>query len=183
MPEVLLYQNRFTDPPGRLCRRHWAHPRVLVGGNLNDRLDWEQLTRLGIWSVLNLDGRSEEHLRLPSLCEVPVADDGNPFSRAAVRRALSYARVQLETPLPAVRPGPGPYSNLPASQSIYVHCHIGVSRSPAFAYGILRWALDMSPEDAMAGLNSSGAEYGSDYLGYHPKHRTYIDAVESAISG
>lgn len=61
--------------------------------------------------------------------------------------------------------------------------HPRVSRSPAFAYGILRWALDMSVQDALAGLNSSGAEYGPDYLGYAPKHRTYIDAVETALSG
>lgn len=161
-----LYQNAFTSPPNRDCVRHWVHQRVLVGGNVNDQADWMNLVfRHDIISNINLDARSESHLDIRHLCEAPVQDDGNPFPRAAVRHVLSFARMQV---------GIG---------AVYVHCHIGVSRSPAFAYGILRWALDMSPEQALAGINSSGAEYGSDYLGYHPKHRTYIDAVESAISG
>lgn len=160
-----LYQNVHTHPPDRPCVRHWVHPSILVGGNLNHSRDWEDLRAVyGIMSVVNLDARSEAHLGIPALCECPVEDNGNPFSQAAVRHVLSFARVQV---------GIGP---------LYVHCHIGVSRSPAFAYGIMRWALDMSREDALKGLNSSGGEYG-DYLAYHPKHRVYIDAVERAISG
>lgn len=166
MTAPIVYRNAFTVPPDRPCVRHWVHQRVLVGGNLNDREDWMNLmVHHEIVSNINLDARSDAHIGMRYLCESPVPDDGNPFPRAAVRHVLSFARVQA---------GIG---------GLYVHCHIGVSRSPAFAYGILRWAFDMSPEEAMAGINSGGAEYGSDYLGYHPKHRTYIDAVESAISG
>ncbi len=123
----------------------------------------------GVGAVVNVDGRSEAHLPIDShyLFEAPTADDGNPFSRAAVRDAVSFARSRLKVGV----------------RALYVHCHIGVSRSPAFAYGILRWALDMSPEQALAGLNSSGAEYGTDYLGYAPKHRVYLDAVEAALAG
>lgn len=167
-----VYHNVFTDPPNRPCLRHWVHPRVLVGGNVNDLDDWLGLTvNHDVGTNINLDGRSEYHfipLDKPYLLEVPVADDGNPFSRATVRDVVSFARSRLQQA---------------GSHALYVHCHIGVSRSPAFAYGILRWALDMSVQDALAGLNSSGAEYGPDYLGYAPKHRTYIDAVETALSG
>ncbi len=160
-----VYHNVHTSPPNRPCLRHWVHPSILVGGNLNDLQDWQDLqVAFGIKSVVNLDARSESHLGIPALCESPVLDDGNPFSQASVRHVLSFARVQV---------GIGP---------LYVHCHIGVSRSPAFAYGIMRWALDMSAADALKGLDSSGGEYG-DYLSYHPKHRVYIEAVERAISG
>ncbi len=163
---AFIYQNVFTSPPSRPCIRHWVHPKVLVGGNLNGVVDWEDLRAVhGIQTNINLDHRSEAHLGMRYLCEAPVADDGNPFPQASVRHVLSFARIQA---------GLG---------GLYVHCHIGVSRSPAFAYGILRWAFDMSPDQALAGVNSSGGEYGGDYLGYHPKHRVYIDAVETAIRG
>lgn len=161
-----VYHNVHTSPPNRPCVRHWVHPKVLVGGNLNDLADWTNLTfHHGIRSNINLDHRSEAHIGMGLLCESPVADDGNPFPKAAVRHVLSFARVQA---------GIG---------CLYVHCHIGVSRSPAFAYGILRWAFDMSPEEAIAGINSSGGEYGNDYLGYHPKHAVYLNAIEAAIRG
>jgi len=166
MPGPFYYHNEHTNPAGRQCVRHWVHDKVLVGGNINDQADWDSLyLTYGMRSVINLDARSEAHLGIPALCEVPVRDDGNPFDRASVRHALSFARVQI---------GIGP---------LYVHCHIGVSRSPAFAYGILRWALDMSIKDALDAINSSGGEYGSDYRRAFPKHLTYIDAVERAISG
>lgn len=160
-----VYHNVYTSPPGRPCLRHWVHPKVLVGGNLNDLNDWMDLHAAhGIRSNINVDHRSEAHFGMP-LCESPVEDNGNPFPRASVRHVLSFARVQS---------GIG---------GLYVHCHIGVSRSPAYAYGILRWAFDMSPEQALAGINSSGGEYGNDYLGHHPKHAVYLQAIEDAIRG
>ncbi len=137
----------------------------MVGGNINDEADWLDLkTRHGIVAVVNADARSDSHLSIPALCEVPVEDNGQAFSPGLVRHAVAFARLHV---------GIGP---------LYVHCHIGVSRSPAFAYGILRWALDLSREQALAGLDSSGGEYGGSYLGAHEKHRVYVDAVEAALT-
>lgn len=162
MPEIHL--NAHTYPPMRQCVRHWVHPTILVGGNLNDRADYDDLAaRLGVRSVVNLDARSEAGLLIPALCEIPVDDNGQPFPRDAIRHAVSFAKLQV---------GIG---------AVYVHCHIGVSRSPAFAYGILRWVYGMSRPEAVARLNSSGGEYGSDYLSV-PKHGVYLDAVDSALS-
>jgi hypothetical protein len=159
-----IYLNAHTHPPMRPCVRHWVHPTILVGGNLNDDADYADLSgRLGIRSVINLDARSEAGLSIPALCEVPVDDNGQPFPTGAVRHAVSFAKLRV---------GIG---------AIYVHCHIGVSRSPAFAYGILRWVYEMSRAEAVACLNSSGGEYGSDYLSV-PKHGVYLDAVDAVLS-
>jgi len=144
--------------------RHWVFPTVLVGGNVNDEADWNDLRdRLGVRSVVNVDARSEAHLPISALCEIPVDDNGQPFPRDAVRHIVSFAKLHV---------GLG---------AVYVHCHIGVSRSPAFAYGILRWVYGLSRADAVACLNASDAEYGSNYLAI-PKHVVYLDAVDAALS-
>lgn len=137
----------------------------MVGGNINDGADLAHLRgKYGIRSVVNLDARSEAHLQVPALCECPVVDDGRPFAPHFVRQAVSFAKLQV---------GIGP---------LYVHCHIGVSRSPAFAYGILRWAFEMNPDAALTAINMGGGEFGPSWESVS-KHRVYMESVERAIFG
>lgn len=161
-----VYLNRFTDPQHRPTRRYWVHPLILVGGNINDWPDFYHLEHdLEITSVLNVDGRSERELlgEGVELFEVPLVDDGNPFSILNVRKAIGWAINQLDEGV------------------IYVHCHIGVSRSPAIAYGILRWRYQLTRSDALAMINAGGGEFGNTYESV-PKHLVYLDAVDAALS-
>jgi hypothetical protein len=158
------YLNVRGTPP-RVCRRWWAHPSVLVGGNVLSAEDWASLRDgLGVRSVLNVDHLSSEGLGIERLCQAPVPDDGTPLPAGLVRHAVSFARLWI---------GLGP---------VYVHCHLGVSRSPAFAYAVMRWALDMGPDAALEAVRSGGGELGRSY-GEHPRQRAYLDSVEAALRG
>jgi hypothetical protein len=69
---------------------------------------------------------------------------------------------------------------------------MGGSRSPAFAYAILRWVHGLSPEDALDTVvrgkdwslhnvdgqlvGGSGPPYGG-----HQYHKTYLASVEAAL--
>lgn len=162
-----VYQNRFTSPPNRDCSRYWVHPHILVGGNINDQSDFEHLTELlGVTAVVNVDHNSDipviQNWFNFRLYEYPVHDDGTGFHWDAVRGVVGFAYQW-------VKKGP-----------IYVHCHIGYSRSPAFAYGILRWCFNETIEKSLEALNTAGAEFGTDYASI-PKHRTYLASIERAL--
>ncbi len=158
-----VYLNRIANPP---ChhRRYWVHPSILVGGNVVDEIDWKHLSaKYGITSVLNVDHTSDVGKGVLMLSECPVPDDGTPFPRGLVRHAVAFAKMTL---------GLGP---------IYVHCHAGISRSPAFAYAIMRWVLEMSPQAAIEAVRAGGGEQNETY-GLMPKQRGYINSVELALS-
>lgn len=159
-----IYANAFTYPRGRACRRYWVAPGILVGGNINDPDDWRHLREaLGITAVINLDHRSESWIGIRHLLEHGVEDDGKGFTREDFEKVVSFARERLEE---------GP---------IYVHCHIGVSRSPTFAYAILRAVKGMPPAEALAAIDGAESEWESGWSSV-PKHRTYVTSVESALA-
>lgn len=164
MARAEVYENKFTSPPGRPCVRFWVHPQIMIGGNLNGPEDWAHLRdKYGIRAVVNLDHRSEAWMGMPALSECPVEDNGQGFSRHHVRQAVSFAWLWT---------GIGP---------IYVHCHIGVSRSPAFAYGMLRWIYGMSEDAALTAINMGEGEFGASWETV-PKHVTYMKSVDRALS-
>lgn len=157
------YLNRYGYPDPVATLRYWVHPGVLVGGNVNDEADWRHLRDdLGIRSVLNVDHNTDAGKGIPYLSECPVPDNGTPLPRGLVRHAVSFARYVH---------GFGP---------IYVHCHVGISRSPAFAYAVLRWVHDHGPDQAIEAVRSSGTLLGYSY-GNDPRQRAYLDAVEAAF--
>jgi len=156
------YVNTYARPH-RLCLRWWAHPSVMIGGNVLHEADWKHLRDVyGIRSVLNVDHISDAGKGIPLLSECPVPDDGSPIPKGLVRHAVSFARMYL---------GMG---------KMYVHCHLGVSRSPAFAYAVLRWVFNMGKEEALRAVQTGGGELGENY-GTDPRQRAYIDSVESAL--
>jgi len=57
---------------------------------------------------------------------------------------------------------------------------MGVSRSPAFAYAVLRWVFDMGEAEALQAVRTGGGELGESY-GTGPRQRAYLDSVESAL--
>lgn len=129
-----------------------------------DAGDWRHLhDAFGIRSVLNVDHNTDAGKGIQFLSECPVPDDGTPFPRGLIRHAVSFARMHI---------GIG---------GLYVHCHAGISRSPAFAYAILRWITDMSPGEALSAVRKSGTHWGDDY-GAYTNQKTYLDSVEKALS-
>ncbi len=158
-----VYLNRLARPHTH-HRRYWVHPSILVGGNVVDAEDWLHLSKdFGIRSVLNVDHYSDMGKGILMLSESPVPDDGTPLPRGIIRHAVSFAKMTV---------GLGP---------IYVHCHAGISRSPAFAYAIMRWVFDMAPAAAIEAIRAGGGEQNETY-GMLPKQRSYIESVELALS-
>lgn len=157
-----LYSNK-------LCRnfmshRWWAHPKILVGGSILDAADFEHLKRdYNIQSVINVE---TEHMDLgkniDNLLECRVPDDGSPFPNEYVINAVKFAKKALE------------------KGNIYVHCQMGSSRSPAFAYAILRSCFNMTSKDALKQITDNRPD--SKEYGHHIYQQNYIKTVEDALS-
>lgn len=160
---------------GHACHRWSVHPLVIVGGSIFDQADWAHLRDdFGVRSVLNVETEhSDEGKGIPVLSECRVPDDGTPFPAGLVRHAVSFAHLNV---------GHGP---------VYVHCQQGGSRSPAFAYAVLRWVFQMPKQDALRAIQtgkddwSQAANYATpgpvSSYGHHHYHRSYIESVESAL--
>lgn len=166
MAIVEYYVNRlYAHNPKHSVPRWWVSPSVLIGGSVVDEDDWKHLQRdLGIESVLNVETEhSDEGKGIARLAECRVPDDGTPFPRDVVRHAVSFAKLAA---------GFGP---------TYVHCQMGGSRSPAFAYAILRWVHGMTPQEAFDAVRAGrdwnpGLPYGD-----HHYHKAYIASVDEAL--
>jgi hypothetical protein len=172
-----IYINRAYSPdPTHATQRWWVNPDILVGGSIYDASDWNHLYKdFGVRSVLNVETEhSDEGKGIPILSECRVPDNGDPFPPGIVRHAVSFAKMNI---------GFGP---------IYVHCQMGGSRSPAFAYAILRWVHGMNPFAALEAVrngkdwtlrNDDGKLVGGAGLTYgdHPTHRIYLASVEDAL--
>lgn len=148
---------------GHECHRWSVHPSVIIGGSIADQADYQHLMNdLGVRSVLNVETEhsdADKGINLLSECQVP--DDGTPFPTGLVRHAVSFAKLYI---------GHGP---------VYVHCQQGGSRSPAFAYAILRWVYGYSPFQALQAIRE-GKPKAATY-GDHRFHQSYLDSVEAAL--
>lgn len=155
----------YPHPEVNLIQRYWVTPSLMVGGSIVDEDDWKHLQRdFGLQSVLNVETEhSDEDKGIPRLSECRVPDDGTPFPQGIVRQAVSFAKLAA---------GFGP---------LYVHCQMGGSRSPAFAYAVLRWVHFMSPQAAFDAVRASrdwapGLPYGD-----HHFHQAYIASIDAAL--
>lgn len=145
------------------CLRYFVHPLIMVGGNINDAADWEHLQKdFKLASVINVDGISDAGKNIALLSELAVPDNGDPFPKGIVRHAVSFAKLTH------------------SFGGIYVHCHLGISRSPAFAYAIMRWVFEMSKDEALAAIRAGGGFQGEIYA-MQPKQAGYIISIEEAL--
>ncbi len=144
---------------GTPCQRYWVHPRVMVGGSINDAADAQRLAKeFGITSVLNVETEhSDSNKGIPLLCETQVPDRGQPFPQVMVASALAFAKSTLKEP----------------TTKILVHCQMGHSRSPAFAYLVLRGVFDMPADVALTALQVHRPNYGQ-----HWYHQNYLASIE-----
>ncbi len=157
---------------GHVCNRYWISGGffLMVGGSLLGPEDWEHLQGdYGITDVVNVETEHSDAGKLPGehLCELQVPDDGTPFPPDKVLAACMFVLGKL------VKDGPA------SSSKFYVHCQMGGSRSPAFAYAVMRGCFDMSSSEALAAVRTAK---GDEAYGDHPYHKSYLGSVESALA-
>lgn len=167
MAVLETYANRLYL--GHECQRWSVHPKIIIGGSILDYPDWRHLEKdFGVASVINVETEHDDSDKgidavgdPRQLLQCPVPDDGTPFPAEIVRRVVSFANIMVDE---------GP---------IYVHCQQGGSRSPAFAYAILRWTFRFTADAALAAIRA-GKPKAANY-GDHHYHRSYLTSVESAL--
>jgi hypothetical protein len=162
-----------SDPlhGGHPCHRYWIPGGffIMVGGSLLGPDDWDDLQRdYGITHVLNVGADHDDAGKVPNdrLCQVRVPDDGTPFRPEAVLAACLFVAERV--------------ANAPVGKDpkFYVHCQVGSSRGPAFAYALMRGVFELSPEEALGAVR---AAHKTDY-GDHEFHKVYMASIESALA-
>lgn len=143
---------------------------ILVGGSVIDAVDALHILRdFEINKIVNVETEHDDCGKMPgeALLQIRVPDDGSPIPTENLAALFDFVRL----------PDGG-------VDSVYVHCQMGGSRSPAHAYAILRGVAHLSPADALDRLNDgfvlrSGV---AGRYGTHPVHVAYIESVERALT-
>jgi len=158
-----LYCNE-ASPDKPTIPRYWITPKILIGGNINDQSDYKHLEYdLNIKSVINLDGpEAERNIFVPNLLEFYVPDNGEAFSKERIFETIAFAEKHIKDP-------------------IYIHCHMGMSRSPHFAYIVLRGVYKLSPEEALLKIKEALPTDRHNW-GFNQHSANYIKSIEEAIS-
>jgi len=165
----------FCDEPGGLIQvstlapefgggqiPRWQIPktRIVVGGSVTSAADWASLEALGVTHCINVTDPPDVGVPADRSLHAPISDDGNPFPHGHIQHVVDFAR-----------------SALAGGGKLYLHCWVGASRSPSFAYAVLRSVYGAASAEAIASIQAAypwGQPYGSD-----PKHQSYIKAIES----
>lgn len=158
--EFTEYRNPFTP---WVAKRWWIDPRILVGGSIIDAADFEQLREAsGISHVLSVESERSDWGKVPfeRLCYLPTADDGAPQPPKILQDAALFGEKVLAQP----------------RCKLYVHCQMGASRSPTYAYAVLRKAYGVSREEFLKRVRLVMPEWGK-----HPWHPVYMTSVEDAV--
>ena len=140
----------------------WEIPgaRIIVGGTVLGADDWASLVKLGVTHCISVTMPPDVGVPPDRLLQDPTDDDGTPFKPEHIERVVSFARRALEQ-----------------GGKVYVHCWVGRSRSPSFAYAILRGVYGDDQATAMARIGSAypwDTPYGSD-----SKHIAYRDSIDA----
>jgi protein-tyrosine phosphatase len=162
---VILEEYVCNSYYGHRTVRWQVHPLIVIGGLINGPDDARHLQdNLGIRSVINVaTDDTDEGKGIKLLSELRVPDDGTPLPPEMVRHAVAFAKMFV---------GFGP---------VYVHCALGNSRSPAFAYAILRWVFQQSRDEALRAIREGKPgiteQYGQNWV-----QANYLTSVESALN-
>lgn len=147
---------------------------IIVGGSVISAADWDHLERdHGITHCINVESEHSDVGKMApdKLCERQVHDDASPFPVQTVRDICSFVSAAR-----AANP----------AAKFYVHCQMGGSRSPAFAYAVLRGSFGLSPSPALEAINRGFPHrkaFGDEIYGWHDTHKRYIASVEAALEG
>lgn len=153
---------------GHQCHRYWVGKfPIMVGGSLLGAADWEHLkTDFGVTDVINVETEHDDAGKLPdaNLLQVRVNDDCSPFPADVVLSACLFGMNKIQS-----------------GGKIYVHCQMGGSRSPAFAYALLRAVYSMNRDQALAVIRSCPGREGYGAPG-HTHHTPYLASVDAALA-
>lgn len=155
------YINKLTSNNLEIYR-YWITPTLLIGGNIQDQQDLDHLiSDFGVNAIINLDNMQNHEGAIQNLLQLNILDNGDSFSETAVHQVLDFAKNNINRP-------------------IYMHCHIGYSRSPHFAYAILRAIYNLSPNDALTIVRES-LPTQNHLWGFNRFTERYISSIESAL--
>lgn len=131
---------------------------LLVGGPVTSEADWRHLEALGVGHVVCVTDPADVGVPIRAYTHAAVEDNGNPFSFEKLATVTDAA-----------------HRAFCAGKWVYLHCWMGASRSPSFAYAVLRKVFSLSRADAHAVITSSCPWPW-------PRSQTqsnYIDSIES----
>ncbi len=154
---------------------------LICGGSIIDAADWEHIRKdFGAEFCINVQNERSDVGNVPTdrLCEVPTDDaHAPPIPHENLAKVLEYALSK------------------PNDAKLYVHCQMGGSRTPAFAYLILRGKYGLSAEQALAKVNEGFIERERDHHGdaavafgagpddaRRQGHWRYINSIESYLA-
>jgi CheY-like chemotaxis protein len=156
------YMNTYSTQPNPMPR-YWVTPNLLVGGNILHLADWQHLEKdFGIKAVINVENQPDPS-EITNLCHAYVPDEGAGFPIELVRKVVSFAKTHADMPM-------------------YVHCHMGASRSPHFAYAILRAVHGKSKEEAF-GIVQAVLPNDRYRWGFNHHTASYVKSIEDALEG
>jgi CheY-like chemotaxis protein len=152
-----------VSPNKPVLQRYWIDSKLMVGGNICDQTDWQHLEKdYGIRAVINIETpEAEKGITIPNLCEFYAADDGGQFAKERVQEVVKFAEKHISEP-------------------IYIHCHLGMSRSPHFGYAILRHCYKMPQDEALAKVMKA-LPTERHHWGFNQHTVSYIKCIEEAL--
>ena len=160
--KIAEYYINTVSPNSPTLPRYWITDNILIGGNIIDQTDWEHLQKdFGIKGVINVDPRPDSDKGIDQLLECGVNDDGNGFPKEKILQACEFATKIV-----------GP---------IYLHCHLGFSRSPHFAYAILRQNYKLTKEEALSKVKSA-IPSPQHLWGFNQHTESYMRSIEEALN-
>lgn len=166
-----IYANSLYSHQPDIQVVRWQVPGypIIVGGSLIDAADYQHLVdSYGVRGIVNVETEHDDTGKVPPelLCQQQVPDDGALLPEDKILAVIRFARKHSHSPL-------------------YVHCQMGGSRSPAFAYAILRGVHGLSRDDALAAINEgfkarkAGTADTESAYGWHPVHKAYLASIDA----
>lgn len=149
------------------AKRYWITPEMMVGGSIIDAADYEHIkNKYYMYGVLNVESEHSDFDKgISYLCEIQVPDNGTPFPSEYVQRAAKFTNEFL--------------TKNKGRKNLYVHCQMGGSRSPAFAYMVLRHHYKMNTSDALGQIR--GCVPNGQIWGNHEYHKRYLKSIEDGL--
>lgn len=161
------YINKFAQPsniaPYAILSRYWITPSILIGGNICSSEEFLRMKeKYNIEAVINVDaGNSDAEYDINNLLELSTEDNGTPFSKENILQAIEFANVFKD-------------------KTIYLHCHLGFSRSPHFAYLILRSVYGMDKDSALNTVINS-LPTNNHAWGFNQHTQSYITSIDTVL--
>lgn len=137
--------------------------RIVIGGGVGSAEDWATLTARGVTHCLCVTDPPDVGVPAELALHAPIPDEGQPFPRELLARVVGYARKVLTE-----------------DGKLYLHCWVGASRSPSFAYAVMREVYGMGGPEAVAAINTF---YPYGVYGQDPKHQSYMVGIDEWIAG